>query len=412
MSETRTPREASPVGVPPLSAPAARAPARPLHVVSVQTSAEQGGAEYANVELLSGLQAHADVSFLGDQPGLVEGTEVPFVHVELGPKLKRSTLLGLALGLPRLLLRLGTALRAEARSRPIDVLLLHFKKEQLLAALLPRSLTGAVVWAEWGPLPGPLTAGPARLLYLAAARRAALVVAVSQTTRESLLRAGVPAEKIAVIDNIVDSDMIAFDEHARRRHRSGWELSEEAFVIGCVTRLSASKRNDVIIDALAYLPENVLLVLAGSGEHEAALRLRAARYGDRVRFLPTPRGYVHEILSACDLLVFAPQAIEGAPRSIIFGQLCERPVLASGPEGARDMVLAGTGTIVSPAHDPRALASSIEAYSLDPERRIREGRAGRELAQSRYSREGVIADWLERLRGAADSGADGAGPLR
>jgi glycosyltransferase involved in cell wall biosynthesis len=373
-----------------------------LHVVSVQTSGELGGAEYANVELLNALGAcGAKVNLLGDQPALVSGTNVPFTAIDLGPKIKRSSWRRVVLGFVLWLARLRRALEHEARAQPIDVTLVHFKKEQLMSALLPRRLTGAVVWAEWGRLPVPLTRGPARLFYLAAARRAKLIVAVSESTRESLIEAGVPAAKVIVINNIVDGEEVAFDALARESYRRDWGVNEGTLVLGCVARMNASKRNDVIVDAMAYLPEDVMLVMAGDGDDEAALRARAAPYGDRVRFLPTPRGYVQKVLSACDLTVFAPQELEGAPRAIIFGQLCERAVIASGPEGARDMVAPGTGSIVTPAHDPRMLAACIEAYRSDPDRRAREGRAGRALAQSRYDRSAVVEEWFKRLSAAA-----------
>jgi glycosyltransferase involved in cell wall biosynthesis len=376
---------------------------RPLRVVSVQTSHERGGGEYANVDVLSGLQTRGiDVTLLTNQPALVEGTKVPAVQIDLGPKIRRTTLRRVALGFPRSTFRLRRALEREAQSEPIDVLLLHYKKEQLMSAILPSRLTGTVVWAEWGRLPEPVASGPARLLYLAAARRAKLIMAVSESTRDSLVKAGVPAEKVVVAHNIVDADTIVFDPAARERYRAEWGVAAGDFVLGCVSRLSSSKRNDVIVDALSHLPRNVLLVFAGEGDNEAALRVRAAPYGDRVRFLPTPRGHVGELLSACDIAVFAPQQIEGAPRSIIFGQLSERAVIASGPEGATGMVLPGTGTIVSPAHDPRALAACIESYRRDSERCMREGQAGRTLALERYDQEVVVEEWVARLRLASN----------
>jgi glycosyltransferase involved in cell wall biosynthesis len=373
-----------------------------LHVVSVQTSHERGGGEYANIDVLSGLQARGvDVTLLTNQLSLVEGTEVPAVEIDLGPKLRRTTLRRVVLSFPRLVLRLRNALMREAQRKSIDVLLLHYKKEQLLSAVLPRRLTGAVVWAEWGRLPGPVLRAPARLLYLAAARRAKLIVAVSESTRDSLVNAGVPGEKVVVVHNIVDGRTIAFDPSARERYRAEWDVTAGDFVLGCVSRLNTKKRNDVLIDALTYLPKNVLLIFAGEGDNEHALQARAAPYGDRVRFLPTPRGYVGELLSACDVAVFAPQETEGAPRSIIFGQLSERPVVASAPEGASGMILAGTGTIVSPPHDPRALAACIDSYRRDPERCAREGQAGRALALARYDPEIVVEEWAVQLQAAS-----------
>jgi glycosyltransferase involved in cell wall biosynthesis len=231
-----------------------------------------------------------------------------------------------------------------------------------------------------------------------ASRRARLIVAVSESTRESLIEAGVPSRKVVVIHNIVDGEEVRFDADARARNRRDWQLGEQSFVVGVVSRLSASKRNDVVIDALAYLPENVALVIAGEGDDEARLRARAAPYGDRVKFLPNPRGYVQEVLSACDVVAFAPQEQEGAPRAIIFGQLCERPVIATAPEGAHGMVVPGTGSIVSPAHDARAVAACIERYREQPKLRELEGAAGRVLAERRYGRDGVVADWVRQLR--------------
>ncbi|HEX3519309.1 MAG TPA: glycosyltransferase family 4 protein [Solirubrobacteraceae bacterium] len=377
-----------------------------LHIASVQTSGERGGAEYANVELLNAFRGRGlDARLVSDQPGLVIGTDVPVTEIDLGPKIKRSTWRRLAINCPLLVWRLARALAREGRDDPIDVLLLHFKKEQLISALLPRRLTGVVVWAEWGPLPTPLTRGPARWLYVTAARRARMIAAVSESTRESLISAGVPAAKVVVIHNIVDAEEVTFDEQARDRYRREWGFRDDTFVIGCVSRLNSSKRNDVIVDSMSYLAEDVVLVFAGEGDDEEALRAQAAAHGDRVRFLPTPRGYVQDVLSACDLVAFAPQPIEGAPRSIIFGQLTERPVVATGPEGARDMIPPDTGTILASPHDPKALAACIEAYKEDPERRAQEGHAGRVLAQARYDRRAVVDEWVRHIRAVVRTSA-------
>jgi glycosyltransferase involved in cell wall biosynthesis len=368
-------------------------------LVSLQTSDETGGAEFANVDLLSALRGHGvDAQLMSNKPELAVGTGVPSIEIDLGPKLKRSTWARVGLELPYRLWQLDRALRRETRDRRLDALLLHFKKEQLMSILLSRRLAPTVVWAEWGPLPKPLARGPLRRLYALASRRAKLIVAVSESTRESLIDAGVPASKVVAIHNIVDGDEVRFDADARARNRRDWQVGEDAFVVGVVTRLSASKRNDVVIDSLAYLPANVTLVIAGEGDDEARLRERAAPYGDRVKFLPNPRGYVQEVLSACDVVAFAPQEQEGAPRAIIFGQLCERPVIATAPQGARGMVAPGTGSIVSPAHDARAVAACIEHYREQPTLCELEGAAGRVLAERRYGRDGVVEDWVRHLR--------------
>lgn len=367
------------------------------HAVAIMTSPERGGAEYATVDLLALLAGRGwQVELITNQADLVEGTAVAARPIELGPKLSRRALARVAAAAPLTLARMTRALRREAAQAPIDVLLVCFKKEQLLSALVPPGVARAIVWAEWGPLPAQLQQGLPRRLYVAAARRARLMLAESQGTRRSLVAAGVADDRIAVVPNVLDGAKLRFEPGARQRLRREWGASSDTFVIGCVTRLGKGKRTDVVIDALAHLAGDVRLVIAGDGDGEAGLRRRAAPFGERVRFVPTPRGWVHELLSACDVQVFAPSAREGDSRAAAFGQLAERPVIATAPQGALAAVAPGTGTIVHPAHDPRALASCLQDYARDPARRAREGSAGRRRALAHHGA-GPVGAALERV---------------
>ncbi|MGO9558488.1 MAG: glycosyltransferase family 4 protein [Acidimicrobiales bacterium] len=318
---------------------------------------------------------------LTNVPDIATGTQVPVRELDLGPKLARRSVPRVVLATPLILLRLARALRAE---RPVDILLVHFKKEQLLCSLLSRRLTGEIVWAEWGPVPPAMRRGPARWLYALASRRARRVIVVSEGTRRTVVQAGVPARKVIVVPNLVDVEEVGFDKDARTRLRGEWGVEEESIVVGCISRFQQRKRNDVVIDAMAHVDGDVLLVIAGEGEQEQVLRERAAPYGERVRFVPNVRGHVEAFLSACDLLVFAPSPTEGAPRVIVMAQLVGIPVLATGPEGAEGLISSGAGSIVSPSHDAWALARAIASYAGDPDRREREGRRARLLTRQSH----------------------------
>jgi glycosyltransferase involved in cell wall biosynthesis len=368
-------------------------------IVSIQTTNERGGAEYANVDLLDALAARGhDTVLLTNVPDIAAGAAVAVREVDFGPKLARRSVVRLALTFPLVLLRLARALRAE---HPVDVVLLHFKKEQLLCSLLPRRLTGRIVWAEWGPVPPPMRRGPARLIYTLAARRASCIVAVSEGTRRTVVQTGVPAEKVTVVPNLVDVDEVDFDRPARAELRGSWGVEEQTLVVGCISRFQRRKRNDVVIDAMAHIDGDVLLVIAGEGEQEQALRDRAAPYGDRVRFAPNVRGHVEAFLSACDLLVFAPSPTEGAPRVIVMAQLVGVPVVATDPEGAEGLIPPGCGAIVSPSHDPLALARTIDEYRRDPERLVREGAHAREITRESHDPERTLSAF-ERALGVDD----------
>jgi glycosyltransferase involved in cell wall biosynthesis len=374
-----------------------------MHVASVQTSAERGGGEYANVDLLDGLARAGDrVRLITNLVDIADGTAVLVTPIDLGPKLGRKTAGRVALRFPAYVRRLRGVLSATAREHAIDTVLLHYKKEQLMSAFLPRGAFTRLVWAEWGPLPREFRRGPARLAYVRSARRAAHIVAISEGAKRSLTDAGVPAAKISVIPNIVDIEAVRFDAGARTRLRAEWGMDDDTFVIGSIARFHRKKRNDVVIDMLDHIVPNgrpVALVLAGEGDDEPALRRRAAHRGPQVRFLTTPRGYVEDVLSACDVQVYAPSPTEGAPRSVVLGQLVGRPVIATDGEGVADMLPAGTGTIVSPSHDPAALAGVVAAYRDDPQLCAREGAAARAFAAERYDGARALEAFRAVLKG-------------
>jgi len=366
-----------------------------MKIVSVMTTTSSGGAEFAAVEMLQALaQRGNDTVLLSDLPGIGRDTDVRVVPIDLGPKLSLGTWISLALRWPVLLGRLRRALEAQA---PFDVLIVHYKKEQLLARMLPARLRAALVWSEWGPVPFPLRKGIPRRAYLSAARQAALVMAVSEGTRRSVVETGVEAAKVIVVPNVLRTDEIHFTPEGRARVRAELGIPGDAFVVGCISRFHPKKRNDVVIRAVIDTPSpNVHLILAGDGETEQELRDLAAPLDGRAHFIPTPGREVADVLSAFDVSVFCPSPTEGAPRAVILGMLASRPCLSTGAEGVSDMITPDIGAIASPENDPDALRALFGRYLEDPGRAEREGAAARAYAERTYAAP-VVAELIEGL---------------
>lgn len=366
-----------------------------MKIVSVMTTDSSGGAEFAAVELLEALRRRGhDTVMVTDSPGIVRDTGVREAEIAIGPKLSTRSWPSLALRSPLLLARLRRVLRAE---QPYDVLMVHYKKEQLLAPLLPASLRRTIVWAEWGPVPFPLRRGLPHRAFLAAARGAALVTAVSEGTRRSLADVGVDPAKLVVVPNALRTEEIRYSEPGRARVRAELGIPEDAFVVGCISRFHHKKRNDVVIDAVRSLGDDrVHLIMAGSGDEEQRLRELAADLGERAHFIPTPGADVADVLSAFDVSVFCPSPTEGAPRAVILGMLASRPCLSTGPEGVADMISPELGGIAERENDPDALRELIAPYIGDHERIERQGAAARAHAERTYGAP-VVAELMERL---------------
>lgn len=366
-----------------------------MKIVSVMTTDSSGGAEFAAVEMLEALRQRGhETVMLTDMPAMARDTQVQVQPIALGPKLSTRSWISLALRWPLLVRQLAGALRAQA---PYDVLLVHYKKEQLLARMLPSSLRKTVVWAEWGPVPFPLRKGLPRRAYLGAAERAALVMAISEGTRKSVAEVGVPDSKIVVVPNVLRTEEIRFSGQGRARVREQLGIPADAFVVGCISRFHPKKRNDVVVRAVQALDHsNVHLILAGSGETEDELRALAAPLGERAHFISTPGAEVPDVLSAFDVSVFCPSPTEGAPRAVILGMLASRPCLSTGAEGVSDMIRPEFGGIASPENEPESLRVLLARYLDDPARAAREGAAAREYAERTYAAP-VVAELIEGL---------------
>ncbi|MDH6215820.1 glycosyltransferase [Streptomyces pseudovenezuelae] len=156
-----------------------------------------------------------------------------------------------------------------------------------------------------------LTTG-VRGLYLASERLGRSTVAVSPTVADRLKRWGVPGPRIEVVPNGIDLTRFRFDPVQRHRTRQRLGLPEGAYVVGGIGRLTAGKRFDVLIHALAQLPSDYWLLLVGGGPEENVLRRTAHEAGvaDRVLFTGerpyvtdgTPGPDLPSLTAAMDLL--------------------------------------------------------------------------------------------------------------
>jgi len=119
-----------------------------------------------------------------------------------------------------------------------------------------------------------------RGLYLASELFSDCTIAVSDVVRERLVRWGVPARKITVIPNGLDTAALIFDPAARERTRTEFGIAPDAYVIGTLGRLDANKRVGLIIEAAApLLGDGCALLVVGRGDDMPALKATAERLG-------------------------------------------------------------------------------------------------------------------------------------
>jgi glycosyltransferase involved in cell wall biosynthesis len=209
-----------------------------------------------------------------------------------------------------------------------------------------------------------------RGLYLASERLGRSTVAVSPTVADRLRRWGVPAPRIEVVPNGIDLDRFRFDPARRLHTRRLLGLPETAYVIGGVGRLAPGKRFDILIRALAELPDIFRLLLVGGGPEEHLLRRTAHQAGvaDRVLFTGE-RPYVPDgspgpdlpsLTSAMDLLA-SPCPEEAFGLAAVEALAAGLPVLYASCPAIEDLPPETTGAARQVACDARTFARAVAA---------------------------------------------------
>jgi glycosyltransferase involved in cell wall biosynthesis len=246
-------------------------------------------------------------------------------------------------------------------------------------------------------------------------RRAAHVVVISPGMRDLLVERGVPAEKVSVVYNWVDEEVMKpAAPDADLRMRLG--LTDE-FLLMYGGNHGAAQALDVIVRAMAELRDlpDVQLVLVGDGIQKAALRSLVDELGlTTVHFLdPVAAERMPALMAAADLQLvsLADEALFRItlPSKVQSILACSNPVLACAPGDTAGVVeVAGAG-FTTPPGDPVALARTIRQAHGTPRESLREmGRAGRAYYESNLSEAINAGALVELLRGAADE-RSGAG---
>ena len=202
-----------------------------------------------------------------------------------------------------------------------------------------------------------------RLLIKNAFSRCAAVVAVSQALGDCARSLAPVSRRIEVLRNGVDLDL--FRETDRDRTRR--ELNLTGPTIISVGHLIPRKGHELVIEALALLPEAQLLV-CGEGPLKSDLERKAqgCRVAHRVRFL----GRIgHEDLnrfySAADVLVLASSR-EGWPNVLLEAMACGTPVVATSVGAVPDFVNHPHAGCVVRERTVPAIAAAIRAMLAAP----------------------------------------------
>lgn len=227
----------------------------------------------------------------------------------------------------------------------------------------PLVFTHHTRFADYGHYLGPLAAPGARLTD-AHLRRfwvgcAAIIAPSSDLAAE--IRARLPperADRVHVVPTGVDVAGIQALAPIDLRSASGW--AADAVVVATLGRLAAEKSVDVVLDAIARVPEARLIVIGG-GPLEARLRARAARAAlvGRVLFTGSlPRVEAMAVLRGAAVFAFASRT---ETQGLVLAEALSAglPAVAIAGPGVADSIRDGTDGVIVAAEPAASRAERL-----------------------------------------------------
>ena len=238
-------------------------------------------------------------------------------------------------------------------------------------------------------------------------QRSNLIVVVTAAFKEHLIRHWrVPAEKIAVVENGVETDLFApqpreTDQALRR------ELAAEGkFLASYIGTMGNAHGLETLLDAAAKLQHqnpDVLFLLVGEGaEKERIKSLAQGRGLANLRFLgQQPREKIPAFISASDACLVLLKKTDVfktvIPTKMLEFMSCARPVILGVDGQARQIVEeAGAGVVIEPENSA-ALVQAINQLAANRELGATLGQKGREHILQNFSRDRTAEKYVQIL---------------
>ncbi len=225
------------------------------------------------------------------------------------------------------------------------------------------------------------------------------VVACSNAVRESFVADFGPiAEPLVTIANGIEDPGVAYlDAQSRMKLKESLGVGREHTLLAGIGRLTEQKGFDVLIEAVAQLPEEAKtktrLVLLGEGPLLNQLQEQAAdlEIADRVIFAGF-RSDINELMPAMDVVVFS-SLWEGLPIALLEAMAAARCIVSTDVPGNLEAMRDGREGLVAPTKSAGRLSAALNTAIMQPELAARLGKNARLRFEEKFSAERMVESY-------------------
>ena len=238
------------------------------------------------------------------------------------------------------------------------------------------------------------------------------IIAISEDIKRTLVEEkGIPADKVVVVYNWVDSDAVVPIKKEENPLFEEFGLSRDKFHVVYAGNLGNAQNINIVVDAATRLRDNedVEFVVFGSGGLENDIRARIEAEGlKNLRLLPLQPvervKYVYSLGDVC--LVSCKEGLGGSamPSKTWSILSCGRPVLANFDEGELQMILTRNELgVFTKAGDLDGFVEAIRQLAAEPEKCAEMGARGRQFILDNLTKDAGTRKYAEVLRSVCES---------
>ena len=221
---------------------------------------------------------------------------------------------------------------------------------------------------------------------------ASVVRIISDSFRPALLAMGVPNEKIILVNDWVDTDLVhpmPRDNAFTREHKLTGQ-----FVVLYAGNLGLSQGLEHVLTAAATIEDHkdICFVFVGDGaSREKLVAETEQRHLKNVKFIPyQPRQRISEVLASADVSLVSLQrgiGLGSLPSKTLSILSSGRPMIAciDKDSEAWNLITRSEAGLAVPPENPSALVEAILTLKNDPELCVRMGHNGRSWAENNHS---------------------------
>lgn len=342
-----------------------------MRILFLDQSGKLGGAELCLADIA---QQFASVSLVGvftegTFPDHLRQLNIP-VEILSDQTLEVQKASGLLTGLKSLNRLIPLITKVARLSKHYDLIYANTQKALVVGALASWLSRRPLVYHLHDIVSTDHFSATNRRIIVTLANQAALIIANSQSSRDAFIQAGGRSERVHVVYNGFRPETYTkcLDKNERAQFQQQISSAEDIpspFFVGHFSRLSPWKGQHVLVDALQYCPDNVIVLFVGDalfGEQDYVQQLHqqvaALSLEHRVKFLGF-RSDIPQLMTACDLVAHTSIAPEPFGRVIVEAMLCGTPVVAAAAGGAVELIDHGQTGWLAPPGDAQKLANIL-----------------------------------------------------